>query len=1169
MLHALALIVVTLSAVAALITTITTWRLRRATPRTSSLVWSCAACLGILLAAADATIPAASWLCREPLASRPGDSVPFEARLKSALAHWSWWIRPCGRLGVEVEAADLAAPIHVGELVDLAASARVAVDVRLPDSTPLPGQELFLMVRGGGASDATPLPTTTPIPLSYTDTIEPWLSRKGAPQCQVDDGAFMSANFDRLLDSTGLSQDERFGFHRLRCQSGGEPQILASAYVQIVPAGVVFASSDADFIARQRHDVGQTEACPTPAECLGLRLERTSSAALAVSTLVPEAEAPEAASMLVLDRPRTARSCDLAKRLLGRGATVVVAMPEGDFFSGECKQWFPVTPQPEAEGWVFDRTPRLTFAFDREFESGLTRAPSAIISDEADTASNRTCVAERKFEQSLPEQQHRAAELCAAARSPARDFVCSALGPSDLRGAMEQRFPESAVQDDGRSDCFFPSDKARLDCSAPSLPISRFAQELAGRREAWENELLIVFTHDQRNYAGRAAVLRSLVSRTQIVEIDDPYGSSLSKVYSESTGFVLPEFVLPKVPEIVVDDEPRQSEDIHGEEYVRCDARSVPSLAGANLTPLFSTEAQTQAEFAVGPGTITRFPQRDDSGVTVAPIRFGWWARPNKPQGPLIEDTTVEVAVTTRHAGIVQRPLAIGAMVGAGHLLFLSYSPFAKKAGDPEVLDHLRMIEDIYAATEEFIGEVHGEVVSVTPRPDGAVWVSVARDADNATLHDLDGLKVELPGLGEFVAPLVDLAHDRGIFTYALPAAELERLEHCVSLPLELAKEGRGTPIHVCPPDKQIEEGGRMAAIAALQQLAHFTGGRVFHASDPDEAGSLSVLHTRPFGLGVLALSFLLAWGRRAVRRLAGVRAARQLGQINRAAQRRYDPPDAVVAAAGDWDGRTSTWPRTGAFGGYRPIEPGDRAAAVLLGDLLVGRMNGTKFLPRVALRIEEAAPAVLVLVNLGPSMRAGGSGGLGKAQFAGRVAVHVAASAWKIGGEAAILAAGVGGETEIVAPSRLGPGHEEVAQGLRARLAQPSAHDTAPWPAELPECGALVYVSDFQHEDEKALHVWLARLEGAGVRVGAVMIYSPQEFTMVEGGRLAGSGVWVDRADWEPDDVFAAFCRRRDQVERIFDATTTGGLVVAATTYRQDDIEQALASGRLIQILR
>lgn len=1163
MLHALALIVVTLAAVTALIMTITTWRLRRATPRTSSLVWSCAACVGIVLAAADAPIPAESWLCREPLASRPRDTTPFAARLETALSHWSWWVRPCGRLEVEVDAADLTAPIQLGELVALAAGARVAVDVKLPDGIPLPGQELFLRVHHEGSPDGTSLSTATPIPLSYTDMITPWLSRKEAPKCQIDDGGFAEANLDGLLESAGLLRDERFGFHRLRCRSSGGPQILASAYVQIVPAGVVFASSDADFVADQRRDVGRTAACPTPAECLGLRLDPTSPAALAVSTLVPEAEAPEAASMLVLDRPRTARSCDLAKRLLARGATVVVAMPEGDFLSAECEQWFPVDPKPGAEGWVFDRTPRLTFAFDSKFEDGLTRAPSAIISSETD--SKTPCVADQSFEQSLPEQRSRADDLCGAARSLGQDVVCSALGPADLRGVMEQRFPGSDGQDDGRSNCSFSSDRARLDCSAPSRPISRFAQELAGRREAWENELLIVFTHDHRSYDERAAVLRSLASRTEIVEIDDPYGSSLSEVYRAPGVFELPE-----APEIVLEDVLRQTADIRGTGDVRCDVRGVPNLAGTDLTPLFSADAQTQAEFTVATYAITRFPRGGDSRVTVAPIRFGWWARPVPPRGPRIEDTTVEVAITTQTAGIVERSLAIGAMVGAGHLLFLSYSPFADKLREHDkVLEHVQMIEDIYAATEEFIGEVHGEVISVTSRPDGAVWISVARDADTATLHDLDGLKVELPGFGQFVAPLVDLAHDRGIFTYALPAAELERLDHCVSFPLEVAGSAGRTPIFVCPPDKQIEEGGRMAAIAALEQLANFTGGRVLHAGDPDEPGSSSVLHTRNFGLGVLALSFLFAWGRRAVRRLAGVRAARQLGQINRASQRRYDPPDAVVAAAGDWDGRTTTWPRTGAFGGYRPIEPGDRAGAVLLGDLLVARMNGTKILPRVALRIEEAAPAVVVLVNLGASMRAGDSGGLGKAQFAGRVALHVAASAWKIGGEAAILAAGVGGEAEIVAPSRLGPGHDEVAQGLRARLAQPFIHDTAPWPAELPECGALVYVSDFQHEDEKALHVWLTRLEGAGVRVGAVMVYSPHEFTMVEGGRLAGSGVWVDRADWEPDDVFAAFCRRRDQIERIFDATTTGGLVVAATTYRQDDIEQALAGGRLIQILR
>ena len=1161
MFHALALVVVTLCAAIALVMTFATWRMRSVTPRTSSLAWSGAACLGLLLAAADAPLPGASWLCTDTLASRHDDTTPLATRLQAALARWTWWFRPCGNLEVEVEAADLAAPIHLAELVGLAAGAKVAVDVKLPDSAPRPGQRLFLRSRDAGTPTEPPLSVTTPIPLSYTATIEPWLPDQLAAECQIDDGSFASTTLDRLLDSADLSPDERLGFHRLRCRSGGQPQVLLSAYVQIVGAGVVFASSDDKVFDPHKRDRDPAEVCATPAECLRLDVERAPSAALAVSTIVSEANAPDAASMLVLDRPQTARSCELARRLLERGATVVVARPEDDFFSEACKQWFPVNQQPNAEGWVFDRTPRLTFAFDSEFEDGLTRAPSAGL------GRPKPCKVEQTFKPSLSEQQDHASGLCEVARREAPDIVCAALGPEALRGQQAPRFPDSAAPDDGRSGCPLDSDRARLDCSAPSRPISRFAQELAGRREAWENELLITFTHDQRDYSGRHPKLMSLASRTQIVAIDDPYGESLSRAYVS-----IPDLELPDTPQLIVPEPPRRTQDIRGPEEARCDARSVPALEKDDLKPLYASESQTRARFSQDQEVVTRFPRRGEVAETAAPIRFGWWERPAQRRGSRNKDATVELALTTETAGIVERPLAIGAMVGSGHLLFLSYSPLAEEAPKSKlVLDGMRMIEDIHAATEEFIGEVHGEVVSVTPRADGALWVSVARDAHTASTHDLDGLKILLPGFGEFVAPLVDLAQDRGIFTYALPAAELERLARCVPLHLPgVARDDRPpTPIYVCPPDKQIDESGHMLAVAALEQLAAFTGGRIIYPGEPDAPGSSRVIHTRPFGLGILALSFLFAWGRRAIRRLAGVRAARGLAQINRAAQRRYDPPDAVIAAAGDWDGRTSTWPRTGAFGGYRPIEPGDRPAAVLLADLLIGRLHGTAVLPRVALRIEEAAPTVAVLVNLGASMRIGGNGGLGKASFAGRVALHVAASAWKIGGEATILAAGVGGDPEIVAPTRLGPGHEEVVRAMRAPLARPSVHEATPWPAELPECGALVYVSDFQHEDERLLHAWLTRLEGAGIRVGAVMVYSPHEFTMIEGGRLAGSGVWVDRADWEPDDVFAAFCRRRDQIERIFDAATTGGLVVAATTYQQDDIEQALAGGRLIQILR
>src|SRR5690606_27031389 len=118
-------------------------------------------------------------------------------------------------------------------------------------------------------------------------------------------------------------------------------------------------------------------------------------------------------------------------------------------------------------------------------------------------------------------------------------------------------------------------------------------------------------------------------------------------------------------------------------------------------------------------------------------------------------------------------------------------------------------------------------------------------------------------------------------------------------------------------------------AVNALAQLAYYTGGSVSHAADGESDGAgppapRDTLHTRSVGLGALSLVFLCAWGRRSARRLFGLSAYRKLKRIDQIARRRYDPPESVVAAAGDWDGRTSTWPRMGAFGGYRPLEPGD-----------------------------------------------------------------------------------------------------------------------------------------------------------------------------------------------------------------------------------------------------
>ncbi|WP_434425248.1 hypothetical protein [Nannocystis pusilla] len=802
--------------------------------------------------------------------------------------------------------------------------------------------------------------------------------------------------------------------------------------------------------------------------------------------------------------------------------------------------------------------------FDEEFETGLAARPSAVI-DESCTEPNADT---RELEPSVGEQKSLASSLCVLT-----NFLPASKCDAGTMVRQMGRDISRPVPCQDSADC------RRIEHSSPRFAVSEYLREREEQGEIRENEHLVIFTHDQRDPLLGESPLPVSIHR---IGIDDPYGTSLSKVWVGNQSKVevreWPDLVVdPSVrlsPEVTVNVWPRQP--------VECFERRVPGVGdvkagqSGNVSPIRLTE-QTQATWKRTSKDVSRFPhprEASDEVPTEAPIRFNWWQHP--PTRALrVQDMAVELAATTTHGGLVERTLAVGAMVGRGHLLLMSYSPFEDETDTSwrvgavrtgvvrtrvDVLGGMDMIEDLYKNTEAFIAEVHGKIVGVKQQADGALWLTVTRDA--VGVQGLRALKVSTTQIGTLDAPLVDFSRERGLFTYALPAVELEKLAECEPLrPLGTDE----AVVVACPPVKVEGTSSRMAAVQALEQLARYSGGRLLRAGAVDIQPSV---RTRAFGLGILACVFLVAWSRRAIRRVGGRAAERRLRRAEQIVQRRYNPPEAVVAAGGDWDGRATTWPRTGAFGGYRPIEPGDRAGAAVLSDLLVRRLQGTQVLPRVALRIEEAAPTAAILLNLGASMRMPGSGERSKGRCAGQIGMHIAASAWRIGGEVAMSAVGISGETEIVPPQRLSPSHEEAEQSLLLRLRQPPVRDATPWPAELPDCGAVVYVSDFQHEDERALHSWLASLEGAGIRVGGVMIYSPEEFTMIEGGRLAGSGVWVDRADWDPDDVFAAFCRRRDQIERIFEMTT-GGLAVIATTFHSHDMEQALADGRLLQILR
>ncbi len=1132
----LALIVVSSFASLALGLTVRTWRTRRTTPRTISLALSGAACGAIVVAAVDLTLPLHPILCEDELDESDG---PLAEALATTLDSWLWRVWPCGRVIVTPSAADLAAPLDHIRLTSLAVESGVVVDVVLASGMSLQERELMLWNTKMDKS----MPVGTPVPAPYIDRVRPVFA-DAEPEpiaCRLGQGAFSSParSLDQLLGTRPGAQIQ--GFHRLQCRSLDDPDgPLTTAYVHVTPAGVVITSSDpklADGDKPEFPDVGGV-----------------SSFGLDLATVEPEDRPSEGAAMLVLDRPRRPESCKRALELLGRGGTVVIAMPHADFMAG-CVGRLPIDL---GQNLVFDRRPRLTFLFD-DFADDLLYAPSC-------TFPEKDCGVGLSAPPPPPpvslELQHQAArEACIMASAILPEKADCDIAPTPLATHGEAFAPVLMLT---RASLEPTTDRARIERSFAGTALTELtrARDTHQTKTAWENELAVVFTYGHPvdvTAIGLRGFLERSAAMVHIQSVQDPYAVGLIHAYEAPAGVADATPALQLVHEV--------------ESRLRAPV-AAPYMGARSVTPIDLADAwplQTTAEpFPAEPRPWGRFSFSAPAD-NAAPIQFAWLGIDQTRSIP-----PIELARTTTANGLKNRPLAVGAMVGSGHLLVLAYSPFERYRDDlgwkqapvthEQVVGGMRWIAELYRATENLLTGMAGRVAEVISRPDGTLWVTVG--AGPAGAH-LDTRLFRGPGI-EISASLVDFDFDRGLFTYAIPADDLGK-DSCHVLRMgEIGENAPHDAIHACPPAP--EQGTRATTDTAsgLERLAYSTGGMVARSTrDLDEAGRRDTLHTRSLGLGLLSLILLGWWSRRAIRRLSSIAAHRRLRTLLQAAQRRYDPPDAVVAAAGDWDGRCSTWPRMGAFGGYRPLEPGDRTSAIVLRDLILIQEGGTQVMPRVMQRIEEASPVVTVLVNLGAAMRVPERSRSSKALFAGRVAHHVSAAAWKIRGEVSIHAVGVQGDAEIIASSCLSPGHEELEASLRARLRQRPERDSRPWPDTPPDCGAVVYVSDFQLEDECALQAWLAELEGQGIRVAGVMVYSPIELTMLEGGRLAGSGVWADRADWDPDDVFAALDRRRATVAGIFDATTSGGLVVLSTDFDQEDIEVALGSGRLLQILR
>lgn len=1130
----LALLVVTAFASLALGLTVRAWRTRRTTPRSLSLALSGAACGAIVVAAIDLTLPLPTILCEEEI---KGPEGPLEQALARTLGSWSWRLRPCGRVVVTPSADDLAAPLDHARLSALAIDSGVVVDVVLTSGMSLQTRELMLLNTEMGRS----MQIGTAIPTTYTNRVRPMFAGVAdAPlSCRLGDEALSPAlSLDQLLGTRPGSQSH--GFHRLQCRSLDDPnEALTTAYVHVTSVGIEIASSD--------------PALKDSQERVFPEVPDVSSFGLDFTTFKAEADPSEGPAMLVLDRPQRPESCKRAIELLDRGGTVVIAMPGAEFMAG-CAGRLPI----DRKELVFDRRPRLTFLFD-DFADDLPLQPSCTFFA-SDCRVGSTQPAELSDSAEIQNEAMRA--TCIAAKGRWTQPVDCTHSPTPLDAHSEAFAPVLKLIREHHDQ---PTDMTRIGRSFAGVALTelRNVRQNHQHRTAWENELVLVFSFGHEagpTSGGIPEFLDRSGAKVLVQRVQDPYARGLRELYPPPV--TAAETKAAPALQLVHNIDTRLGTD----NGTACEGlRCVPPIDLKDAWPLQTTAEPFPAR--PRPWGRFRFPALP-SEENAAPVQFAWLEL-DQARSP----APVELARTTTENGLKNRSLAIGTMVGRGHLLILAYSPFERYHGDlgwkdaplthEHVLGGMRWIAELYVATESLLAGAAGQVVEVASRPDGTILVTMsAGPADDP----LDTRSFGGPGT-TITASLVDFDFERGLFTYAIPADALAKN------PCTVLKVGTGAAqdaIHACPPPPEKGTRATMDSASGLELLAYSTGGTVTRADrKPDRVGNRDTLHTRSLGLGALSLILLAWWARRASRRLAGIAAYRRLRTLLQTAQRRYDPPDAVVAAAGDWDGRCSTWPRMGAFGGYRPLEPGDRTSAIVLRDLILIQEGGTQVMPRVMQRIEEASPVVTVLVNLGASMRVPERRSSSKALFAGRVAHHVAAAAWKIRGEVSIHAVGVQGDAEIIAPGCLSPGHEELEASLRARLRQRPERDSRPWPDTPPDCSAVVYVSDFQLEDERALQAWLAELEGQGLRVAGVMIYSPTELTMIEGGRLAGSGVWADRTDWDPDDVFAALDRRRAALAGIFDATTTGGLVVLSTDFDQEDIEVALGSGRLLQILR
>jgi len=282
--------------------------------------------------------------------------------------------------------------------------------------------------------------------------------------------------------------------------------------------------------------------------------------------------------------------------------------------------------------------------------------------------------------------------------------------------------------------------------------------------------------------------------------------------------------------------------------------------------------------------------------------------------------------------------------------------------------------------------------------------------------------------------------------------------------------------------------------------------------------------------------------------------------------------PVGVVREAGEALGKPRPSSGAGAFASFRPLEAGDNLSAAVRDDLIVyahAAETGLRApVPRVVTRFDERARAVSIVINLGVSMRLPlGSTGSPKIVAAAMAIEVFAAIGFQHRAEVTIFAVGLNGVTQPLGPLSGTQEAGDIARYLATQAKRTPSQDQVDL-GGLEFAGSLIYISDFLTEDFEIMRRFAAAHEGEGREFGAMLVYSPSEFLLLDSGLSVSTASACDRTDWHPRDLARAHSQFVAEVEHRF-GQGRGGFTVLSSDTRADEFLASIRDGLLIDLMR